>query len=84
MEGRPNRSLIAQWRLSRGMTREELAQAVGRSVRTIYRWEAGTHTPNEDVLLHLAAVLGVPPQLLLSVTRTGKEKAGRASRPARR
>lgn len=32
---------LKQWRMLRGMTRKELAEAIGKSETTIWHWEKG-------------------------------------------
>jgi transcriptional regulator with XRE-family HTH domain len=44
-----------------GLSREELAVAVGRTAQTIYRWERGHAVPYESAITAVARVLGVRP-----------------------
>lgn len=50
---------LRQLREEAGLTREELAAAVGTDRRNIYRWEVEGHDPSGSVLLRLLSALGV-------------------------
>jgi transcriptional regulator with XRE-family HTH domain len=50
---------LADARISRGLTQEELANQVGQSVGTIAGAEQGKHLPHATTLRRLAAVLAV-------------------------
>jgi transcriptional regulator with XRE-family HTH domain len=47
------------------LTRQELADRVGVSVRTVARWELGLAVPRRNNLERLAEVVGVVPEYLL-------------------
>lgn len=50
---------LRQLREQAGLTREELAAAVGTDRRNIYRWEMEGHDPSGTILLRLLSALGV-------------------------
>lgn len=50
---------IAEARESLGWTQKQLAEAVGRSERTIQAWEAGTNRPPARLRLKVIEVLGL-------------------------
>ena len=49
---------IKKCRERRGLTKEQLAERMGVSLTTVFRWESGARTPDTLSLLHLANVLG--------------------------
>jgi len=55
-------------RLAAGMTQEQVAEAAGVSASYLPRLEAGAAAPSLDVLLRLAAALGLPAGVLLAAT----------------
>lgn len=55
-------------RRARGLTQEEVAQALGVSRTDISEWESGRGAPERDPLKALAAFYGVSPDELLSDT----------------
>jgi transcriptional regulator with XRE-family HTH domain len=57
--GRELSGWLRQLREQAGLTREELAAAVGTDRRNIYRWEVEGHDPSGSVLLRLLSALGV-------------------------
>lgn len=60
---------IREIREAKQVTRQELAEVLGVTTRTIGRYETGERTPDETYLKEMAAYLGVPPKEL-----TGEEK----------
>lgn len=52
-------------RVAAGLSRAELAAALGASPRTVTSWEHGVRTPPVEVLVAIAGVLGVPAGSLL-------------------
>jgi transcriptional regulator with XRE-family HTH domain len=58
-EGFELREWLRQLREQAGLTREELAVAVGTDRRNIYRWEVEGHDPGGTILLRLLTALGV-------------------------
>lgn len=50
---------IEHYRMMRGMSREQLAQIMGVSRQTVYRWESGQRLPDVVVFVKLAQVLEV-------------------------
>jgi transcriptional regulator with XRE-family HTH domain len=64
---------LRQLRERAGLTRGELAAAVGTDRRNIYRWEVEGHDPSGSALLRLLSALGVrveppPPAALRAVS----------------
>lgn len=55
-----NREKITKARLRQNLTQRELANLIGVSHVTIFRWENGDRTPNVNHLANLANVLGEP------------------------
>ena len=58
-------SKLLEARRARGMNQEELAEALGVSRQTIYKWESGITYPDIDVLCKIAEQLGVSTGYLL-------------------
>lgn len=58
-------SKLLETRRARGMSQEELAEALGVSRQTIYKWETGITYPDIDVLCKIAEQLGVGTGYLL-------------------
>src|SRR4051812_21735822 len=56
----PARLTLARKR--RGLTKRDLAEAVGVTPHTILRYEDGEMVPSEEVLGKLASVLAFPPE----------------------
>ena len=71
-------------RVAKGMSQEDLAEQVGKSVQTISALERGKYLPACDTLLDLASALDVPLHTLLvqggghSTARESKEFEGLA------
>lgn len=63
---------IRRIRIERGLSQEELAQAVGVTGSAISRWESGQRQPNIEKLKKLSAALGVTVDELLQ--DRGEEK----------
>lgn len=59
---------ITNLREGANMSQEELADLMGVSRQTIYRWENGRGEPSHDKLLRLAECLGVPVESLSEET----------------
>ena len=57
---------IAFLRIGKGWSREELAQRVGCSTKTVYLCERGRQKPSSDMLLRLAEEFGVTRDYLLT------------------
>ena len=53
-------SRLEEWRLARGLTRQELADAVSVHYQTIGYLERGEYSPSLALALQIAAVLDVP------------------------
>jgi len=60
-------SEIRKIRESRGMTRREVATAVGISENYVYKIENGLKTPTLSMLHKIAGALGVKPSTLLDL-----------------
>jgi putative transcriptional regulator len=58
---------IAMLRAERGMTRQELADAVGIHYQTVGYLERGEYAPSLAVALRLARLFGVPVEALFSL-----------------
>lgn len=76
---------IKRERLSRGLTQRQLAEAVQVGVPHISKVEADRESPGDDLLVRLAAVLGVDPdELFLAARRLPETMLERlAAEPAR-
>lgn len=48
-----------------GLTRNELASAVGRTPKQVERWETGTAVPPESTIFAIARALSVKPAQLM-------------------
>ena len=55
-----NKEKITTARLRLDLTQRELANLIGVSHVTIFRWENGDRTPNVNYLADLANILGEP------------------------
>jgi len=60
---------IALFRVERGLSRKDLATAVGVNPQTIGFLERGSYSPSIELALKLSAVFGVPVDSLFSLTR---------------
>ena len=58
---------ITLFRVERGLSRKDLAAAVGINPQTIGFLERGTYSPSVELALKLAAVFGVPVETLFSL-----------------
>jgi transcriptional regulator with XRE-family HTH domain len=56
---RPVRLFLAEWRESRGLTQQQLADRLETSDVTVSRWETGKRKPDDDVKSAIAWVLGI-------------------------
>ena len=63
------------------MSQEELADLMGVSRQTIYRWENGRGEPSHDKLLRLAECLGVPLESLSEETSAQQGADAQTSEP---
>ena len=59
---------IALFRTDRGVTRRELADAVGVNPQTIGFLERGDYKPSLELAMKIAAYFGVPVEMLFSFT----------------
>jgi DNA-binding XRE family transcriptional regulator len=59
---------IALYRVERGLSRKDLAAAVGVNPQTIGFLERGSYSPSVELALKLSAVFGVPVDSLFSLT----------------
>lgn len=60
---------IAVFRAERGVSRRELAEAVGVNNQTIGYLERGDYKPSLELAMKIAAYFGVPIELLFSFRR---------------
>ena len=72
---------ITNLRESVNMSQEELADLMGVSRQTIYRWENGRGEPSHDKLLRLAECLGVPVESLSEETSAQQGADTQTSKP---
>jgi len=56
---KPVRLFLAEWRDSRGLTQQQLADRLETSDVTVSRWETGKRKPDDDVKAAIAWVLGI-------------------------
>lgn len=66
-------SQIKRFRKEKGMTQEQLANAIGVSVMTIRRFEAGTREPKTPMLSKIAQALGIPKLRFYEITEEDKQ-----------
>lgn len=66
-------------RKSRGLTQEDLAARIGRSVSTLSELERGIGKPSFDTLLLLASALGVPARDFFAPTASTADSPDRAA-----
>lgn len=59
---------IALFRTEHGLSRRELADAVGVNVQTIGYLERGDYKPSLELAMKIAAQFGVPIELIFSFT----------------
>ena len=69
-------SRLEEWRLTRGLTRQELADAVGVHYQTIGYLERGEYSPSLALALQIAVVLEVPLEQIFSLQPFTKSKKG--------
>ena len=50
---------LKQWRMFKGLSKEALAERIGRSARTIGNWEDGTTQPDAGDILKLEKELNI-------------------------
>ena len=63
----PVHSRLEEWRLERGLSRQELADAVGVHYQTIGYLERGEYSPSLALALQIAEVLDVPMEQIFSL-----------------
>lgn len=56
---KPVRLFLAEWRESRGLTQQQLADRLDTSDVTVSRWETGKRKPDDDAKGAIAWVLGI-------------------------
>ena len=61
-------SRLEEWRLERGLSRQDLADAVSVHYQTIGYLERGEYSPSLALALRIAEVLDVPLEELFSLT----------------
>lgn len=69
-------SRLEEWRLARGLTRQELADAVCVHYQTIGYLERGEYSPSLALALQIAVVLEVPLEQIFSLQPFTKSKKG--------
>lgn len=57
---------IRHFRLAQGMTQDQLAQRIGRSISYVSHLEKGDYLPGRDVLLRLADLFQMDPTGLIT------------------
>ena len=62
---------IRQFRKERGMTQEQLAEAMGVSISAVYKWESGQSTPAIQLILELADLFHTSTDVLLGYEWSG-------------
>ncbi len=72
---------LTNLRKARGMTQEELSEAVGVTRQTISKWELDTSTPDLDYLCRLCDLFGVTADYLIRPERETVEAAETAPPP---
>lgn len=58
---RPNGHVIEHLRVARGITRQELADRIGRSRKTLYNIERYSNSTSREVIARIARCLHVAP-----------------------
>lgn len=71
--------MLKQFRKSKKITQEELAEKMNVSSETISRWERGTRQPRFDELQSYAAYIGVDVQTLMGLEKSASEEDERSS-----
>lgn len=71
-------------RLERGMTQQELADAIGASTVGVRNWERGARKPTLDMLLALGHALDISIDALIGFSPAGKPKSSLVLTPAER
>lgn len=74
---------IKEARRSKRIKQEDVAEAVGASIKTIQRWESGESTPNANKIEALAGVLGTTGTYLLNGEIQEHSSAVQNVRPVR-
>lgn len=59
---RPPRIFLREWRETRGLTQERLAERLDVEKMTISKWERGVSAVNTNVMRALADALGIEPE----------------------
>ena len=86
MEFQENLALL---RRARGLSQQDLAEALEVSRQAVSRWEVGASTPSTENLLALSKLFGVSVDELIGAAEPGEtpgqkgETGGEAERPAR-
>ena len=64
---------LAELRMSKGVTQEDVAQSLSVSNKTISKWENGTSTPDLPMVIELAKYYGVTTDTLLGLSEDKKQ-----------
>lgn len=62
---------IKQKRKALGLTQQALAEAIGVSMHSVFRWESGDRVPDADALVRIAEVLGTTVSFLMGEDQGG-------------
>lgn len=65
---------IRFYRKQKGLTQEQMAEAMGVSVAAVSKWEQGTSDPSTSNLCALAKLYGIPVEELLHETQDEKSE----------
>lgn len=66
---------LREYRENAGYTQEEIATLVGKTTRTVQKWEAGISLPNADALCDLCEILKTNPNEILGWDEVGEASA---------
>jgi len=69
-------SRLEEWRIDRGLSRQELADAVSVHYQTIGYLERGEYSPSLALALQIAAVLDVPLEQMFSLQPFTRSQEG--------
>lgn len=72
----PVHSRLEEWRVVRGLTRQELADAICVHYQTIGYLERGEYSPSLSLALQIAAALDVPLDQIFSLQPFAKTEKG--------
>lgn len=67
-------NFIYSLRMEKGLTQQEIANALDVTTAAVSKWETGASKPRVDLLFRLAELLGVTPEELMAGTRLHTEE----------